>query len=145
MIERPVWISSYAFIKIFFSLPCLLYTKEERNDQTFEMWSLVKASWRGFCEHRFYAVKEAVTSVNSLVSHYLSSIPSNEVKNKRLRSSCGWWKFRVLLDSLENQLSGFFCVCAINQRLNGGTIVFCPSKIFLRSSVTLYTYDIYFQ
>lgn len=109
----------------------------------FEVWPLVKASWRGFCEHWFYAVKAAVVSLNSLVSHYLSSIPSNELKGIRLRSSCGCWEFRVLLDCGQPVVSLLFW--AINQRLNGRTTLFCPSKIFHRSSVILLSSVIYFQ
>lgn len=68
----------------FFSTLLTVSNKRKRNDQIFEVQSLVNASERGFCEHCFCAVKAALTSLNSLVSLYLSSIP---LLNQRI---VGW-------------------------------------------------------
>lgn len=115
------------FCKDIFSIPCLLHTKKERNDQTCKMCSLTKTSGRVFCEHWLYVVKAAVSSVNFLVSHYFSTIPLTELKDVSPRSNCSWW-FRVLLESLENQLSVFFLYVPLVKYKMEESFYFVPPK-----------------
>lgn len=90
--------------------PLLAPYKEERNHQTAEVWPLVKASWEGFCQCWFCAVRATATPASPLVSHPLSSIPPTELNNIRLRSSVvgGSSEFCETLQKANFQ-SSFLC------------------------------------